>query len=129
MAMSSELQIILDAYKTPSPFGEKGPNDMETIAIAAHDPGDKFKHVVVNMRGINGNTLVILGHVKKHLKRAGATPMELYLFMGNALAHDYEHALATVCQWVSITDVDPEPTRDAFQAFIDTALESKERLT
>jgi len=124
--MKDNLGLILDAYKTPSPFGKEGPNDMETIALAIHDPGDKFKHVVVNMRGVNGNTLVILGTVKQALKRAGATPMELYLFMGNALAHDYEHALATVCQWVTISDVDPKPEKDAFQAFIDIATESKE---
>lgn len=126
MEPRTDLHLILDAYRTPSPFGEEGPNDMETLAIAAHDPGDKFKHVVVNMRGVNGNTLVILGTVKAALKKAGATPMEIYLFMGNALAHDYEHALATVCQWVTVTDKAIEPTTDAWTAMLRIAGESKE---
>ena len=121
MGLDTDLQKILDAYRTPSPFGEEGPNEMELLAIAAHDPGDKFKHVVVNMRGVNGNTLVIVGTVKQALKKAGATPMEVWLFVGNALSHDYEHALATVCQWVTITDEAPPPEKDAWQAFLDTA--------
>lgn len=122
MGPDTELQKILDAHQTPSPFGEEGPNEMETLAIAAAmDPGDKWKHVVVNMRGVNGNTMVIVGTVKQALKKAGATPMDLYLFVGNALSHDYEHALATVCQWVTITDEEPKPRGDAWDAFIDTA--------
>jgi len=123
MGPDTELQTILDAYKTRSPFGKEGPTDMEVIALASYDPGDKFKDVVVNMRGVSGNTLVILGTVKRALKRAGATHMELFIFMGNALSNDYEHALATVCQWVTITDEDPKPTKDAWTAFLETAAE------
>lgn len=120
--MRDELSLILDAIRTPSPFGEEGPNAMETLGLAAAvDPGDKFKHVVVNMRGINGNTLVIVGLVKQALKRAGATPMELFCFVGNALSFDYEHALATVCQWVTITDEVPQTATDAWNGFVKTA--------
>ena len=123
---NDDLARIIDAYGTKSPFGKEGPNAMETIALASHDPKDKFKHVVVNMRGVNGNTLVILGTVKQALKKAGATPMELFLFMGNAMSHDYEHALATVCQWVTVTDQAPESTSDAWSAMVRIASKNKE---
>jgi hypothetical protein len=119
--MRDDLGLILDAYKTSSPFGEDGPNEMETLALAAYDPGNKFKHIVVNMRGVNGNTLVIAGVVKKALKRGGATPMEIFIFMGNMLSHNYEHALATVVKWVTITDQDPEPQKDAWTAMLEIA--------
>jgi hypothetical protein len=124
--MKDNLGLILDALRTPSPFGEDGPNEMETLAIAAHDPGTKFKHVVVNMRGVNGNTMVILGVVKRALKSAGATPMELSLFLGNAMSGDYEHALATVVKWVTVSDKENQPRRDAWDAFVRCAEKESE---
>lgn len=124
--LNTNLHLILDAHNTPSPFGKEGPNEMEILAIASHSPGNKFKHVVVNMRGVNGNTLVILGTVKQALQKAGATPMELSLFIRNAMSGDYEHALATVCNWVTITDEEREPTKDAWTAFVDCATKNEE---
>jgi len=121
-----DLARILDAYGTSSPFGEGGPSSLDYLALAGYVPGNKFKHVVVNMRGVNGNTLVILGTVKQALRKAGATPMELFLFMGNAMSHDYEHALATVCQWVTVTDQAPESTSDAWSAMVRIASKNKE---
>ena len=125
MEPSTELQTILYAYRYPSPFGEDGPNEMETIALAAYDPGEKFKHVVVNMRGVSGNPLVVVGTVMKALARAGASPMELFLFKGNALANNYEHVLATVCRWVTVTDEEIKPTTDAWTAMVQIATRNK----
>jgi len=125
MEPDSELHTILYAYRYPSPFEEDGPNEMETLALATYEPGTKFKHVVVNMRGVSGNTLVIIGTVMKALARAGATPMELFLFKLNALSNNYEHALATVCEWVTVTDEEIKPTSDAWTAMVEIAGRNK----
>jgi len=121
-----ELRLILDAHRTPSPFGEEGPNEMEWLAIASYRPGDKFKHVTVPMRGINGNPLVIVGWVKEHLRRAGATPTELWLFVRYALAGDYDNVLATAAEWVTLTDEREQPKRDAWDALVNAATKKNE---
>jgi len=123
----SDLSLILDVYQTPAPFDKKeGPNPLQHLAFAAYDPRSKFKDVVVNMRGVNGNVLVIVGTVKKALAGAGATPTELFLFVGDALSGDYEHALATIYRWVTITDEEPKETPDAWQAFVEVASKEDE---
>jgi hypothetical protein len=127
MSSPQELSLILEAYRCPSPFGEEGPNAMETMAIASYAPGDKFKHVVVNMRGLSGNALVIVGTVMKALARAGATSTERWIFRGNALSNNYEHVLATVVQWVTVVDEEPERTKDAWTAMVEI-VKSKEGL-
>jgi hypothetical protein len=63
-----------------------------------------FKHVEVNMRGVNGNVFMILGTVKRALSRAGATPFQLSVFIHRAQSGDYEHALSTCAKWVTIVD-------------------------
>jgi len=125
MEPSTELQTILHAYRYPSPFGKEGPNEMETLALVAYSPGTKFKHVVVNMRGVNGNTVVIVGTVMKALALAGATQIEVYLFKLNALSNNYEHALATVLDWVTVTDKEIKPTTDAWTAMVEIAGRNK----
>jgi hypothetical protein len=119
MSSPDDLSKILDVLRTPSPFGEDGPNAMETLAIAAHSVGTKFKHVVVPLRGVNGNTLVIVGTVKKALQRAGANSTELALFVGDALSGDYEHMWKTVLEWVSISDEANKPRADAWDGLLD----------
>jgi len=115
-----DLGLILDVHRTPSPFGEEGPNEMETLAIAAYEPSS-YKHVVVNMRGVNGNAMVIVGTVKKALQRAGASKLDLACFVGQALAGDYENVLATVAAWVTISDEPTVKSNDAWDAFVQCA--------
>ena len=122
--MSDDLAKILDVHRTPSPFKRDKLSPLEKLALTAYDP-PSYKHVVVNMRGVNGNTMVIVGTVKLALKRAGASALDLSMFVSECLSHDYEHALATVCKWVTITDEAPEPTDDAWSGFLRVA--SQER--
>jgi hypothetical protein len=122
--MSDDLAKILDVHRTPSPFKRAKLSPLEKLALTAYDP-PSYKHVVVNMRGVNGNTMVIVGTVKLALKRAGASALDLSMFVAECLAHDYEHALATVCTWVTITDEAPAPTDDAWSGFLKVAGQEK----
>lgn len=112
-----DLALILDVHRTPNPFGKGELNAMETLALAAYEP-PCFKHVVVNLRGMNGNAMVIVGNVKLALKRAGASQLDLALFVGEALSGNYENVLATVVKWVTVTDEVPKPTDDAWGAMM-----------
>jgi hypothetical protein len=118
--MRDDLTLIIEVMEArkSSPWGEDGPNAMETLAIASYFPDNKFKHVVVNMRGMNGNALVVVGHVRKALQQGGATPEEVAIFVGNALGNDYEHLLATVVEWVTVTNEVQTPTDDAWGAMM-----------
>jgi len=125
MGDDTDLGLVLDVHRTPCPF-DLPMNEMETLALASYIP-PSYKHVVVNMRGVNGNTFVIIGTVKQALKKAGASPLDLFIFVGECIAHDYEHALATVAKWVTITDAVPEPYKnDAWSAFVDCATKDEE---
>lgn len=75
-----------------------GPNPLETIAAYASD----YKHVTVNLYGVNGNTIVIVGKVRQALKRDGAPTAVLDVFSKEALSGDYDHAIATCMDWVNI---------------------------
>lgn len=114
--MSDDLKKILGVATAKSPWGPEGPNEMEVIAISSYEPD--FKHVVVNMRGVDGNAMVIVGTVRSALSRAGATPKELAIFVGEALSGDYENVLATVVKWVTVVD-EPVKRNDAWSAMVD----------
>ena len=133
-----DLTLIIDAKNTPMPKLPEIPagcNAMERIAYEvqrgeAEDElrddlleileeaveGGLYKHVEVNMRGVSGNALVIVGAVKQALHRAGAPKEHIQAFVGFALCDDYENVLATCNKWVSIVD-EPVKTGDALAAF------------
>ena len=116
--MSEDLRLILEVHKTMGLFGEEGLSEMQIIAICAYDPKNKFKHVVVPLRGVNGNTMVVLGTVRNALEAAGATEEEIFIFLFNAMNGDYEHAKATVVEWVTVSDeIPPTIKNDAWSAF------------
>lgn len=73
-------------------------------AILAGEYDGAYKHVKVNMRGVNGNVFMILGTVKKALGRAGVDPFHILVFMHRAQEGTYKDALATCAKWVTITD-------------------------
>lgn len=141
--MRDELGTILDAYKTP-PLTldlKKLPKDAPEMAVIAHEYAKGkaedelklklakvvlaaeydglYKHVEVNMRGVNGNTMVILGTIKRALKRAGAKPFHVQVFMHRAMSGDYEHVLKTCAKWVTIVDrrIEEHHAGSAFTAF------------
>lgn len=132
-----DLTLIIDAEDTPMPKLPEIPeecNAMERIAyevqrgeaedeladslleIVGEVENGLYKHVKVNMRGVSGNALVIVGSVKLALLRAGAPKEHVQAFVGFALCDDYENVLATCNKWVSIVD-EPKREGDALAAF------------
>ena len=85
------------------------------VVLAAEYDG-AYKHVEVNMRGIDGNAFMILGTVKKVLNKAGAPKFHVEVFMHRAKEGDYQHLLATCTKWVTIVD-QPIHGRAAADAF------------
>ena len=120
-----DLGLILEVMAFRKTWMAVERNAMETLAIASYYPGDKFKHVVVNMRGMNGNALIIVGNVKKALHRAGASHDEVGIFIGNAMANNHEHLLATVVEWVTVVNRVDEPSDDAWSSMMNI-IEAKE---
>ena len=84
-------------------------------AVLATDYDGLYKHVKVNMRGVNGNVFQVLGTVKRALQRAGATPFHVQVFYHRAMQGTYEDALKTCAMWVTIVDENVE--RCAASAF------------
>jgi hypothetical protein len=126
--MKDDLGTILDALHT-KPLHldlKKLPRDANPLMVLAHeaakvDAYDDFKlklakvvvdceydglykHVEVNMRGVNGNVFMILGTVKRALQKAKADPYHVEVFMHRAMSGNYEHALSTCSKWVTIVD-------------------------
>jgi len=135
--MKDDTTHCIDVVRTPMPKLPEIPdtdNGMELIAhtVARADAEDAlkprllgikklamaglYKHVEVNMRGVSGNALVIVGTVKSALHSAGAPKDHIQAFVGFALCGDYENVLATCAEWVTITSKRDSET-DAFTAF------------
>lgn len=63
----------------------------------------KYPKVKVKLVGEDGNAFSILGRVILALKRAKVEASELDAFKAEATAGDYDHLLATVSKWVSVS--------------------------
>ena len=59
--------------------------------------------VEVPLTGVNGNAFVIIGAVRKALRRAGVLPSEIERFTEDATSGNYDNLLQTCFKWVSIT--------------------------
>jgi len=136
--MKHDMTHCLDVMRTPMP---KLPeisdteNGMQLIAetVARADAEEElgksiqaikslaeaglYKHVEVNMRGVSGNALVIVGAVKTALKQAGAPFAHIQAFVGFALCDTYENVLRTCATWVSIVDEPLDHKTTALDAF------------
>lgn len=62
----------------------------------------KYPNIIVNLIGQDGNAFLILGLVKKELKRAKIPSDEIDEFMTEATRGDYDHLLQTVMEWVVV---------------------------
>lgn len=110
---SDGLHIILDVTSHTPP--KKVP-DMQLVALAAMD--DEFKHVVVNLWGVDGNAFIVMGTVKKALQKAGASHLQVSYFLSQCMSGDYENLLAVCNKWVTLAHFEPdEPTGGAWDAF------------
>jgi hypothetical protein len=63
----------------------------------------KYSDVKVSLDDIDGNAFVLLAHVRRELRRAGASEEEIQEFTDEATADDYDHLLGTITRWVDIT--------------------------
>ena len=60
----------------------------------------KYPEVEVDLVGEDGNAYSILGRVQKAMRRAGLPKDEIDAYLKEATAGDYNHLLATTCEWV-----------------------------
>lgn len=56
----------------------------------------------VKLVGQDGNAFVILGLCRRAAKKAGWTAEQIKAFMDEATNGDYNHLLATACDWFDV---------------------------
>lgn len=119
---SDGLHIILDVTSHTPP---KEVPDMQLVALAAMD--DEFRHVVVNLWGVDGNAFIVMGTVKKALQKAGATHLQVSYFLSQCMSGDYENLLAVCNKWVTLAHFEPkQDSGSAWEAFKNSCLKGDE---
>lgn len=61
-----------------------------------------YPDITVDLIGEDGNAFMILGRVRKALRRAGAPSGDIAAFTAEATAGDYDHLLSTVNRYVNV---------------------------
>lgn len=118
--MNDDTHLILDVLSTRAP---EDPSALELLALA----DASYKHVLVNLWGVNGNALVIVGTVKKALKRAGASLLEQAAFVSQCMSGDYDNVLATCNEWVTLIHKQPDGDEgSAWRAFENACTKNSE---
>jgi hypothetical protein len=66
----------------------------------------KYPNIIITMdlEGEDGNAFVIMGHVSKRLKMAGATKEEISQYTMDCMSGDYDNLIAVQSKWVSFND-------------------------
>lgn len=59
--------------------------------------------VRVKLVGNDGNAFSIMGSVVKGMRKAGATKADIDAFHKEAMSGDYNHLLATACEYVEVS--------------------------
>jgi hypothetical protein len=61
------------------------------------------KHnITVTLLGTDGNAMMLIGEVRKALRKNGVTNHECSLFVEEAMSGDYDHVLQTCMEWVEV---------------------------
>jgi hypothetical protein len=63
----------------------------------------KYSNVEVELSSCDGNAFVIVGAVRRALRRAGVSAVELDEFSREATSGDYDHVLQTCMAWVDVS--------------------------
>lgn len=63
----------------------------------------KYPNVKVQLSNMDGNAYVIIGAVRKALRRAGVPDVEIDQFSNEAKSGDYDHLLQTAMAWVNVS--------------------------
>lgn len=58
--------------------------------------------VEVRLVGTDGNAFALMGQVVRGLRKAKAPQEDIDAFMKEATAGDYNHLIATCCEWVDV---------------------------
>ena len=66
------------------------------------DIAPKYPKVAVKLVGKDANAFGIVGKVAAAMDDAGVPQSEIDAFMHAAMAHDYDHLLRTVMNWVVV---------------------------
>jgi hypothetical protein len=66
------------------------------------DMAAKYPKVAVKLVGKDANALSIVGKVATAMDGVGVPQSEIDAFMHAAMAHDYDHLLRTVMNWVVV---------------------------
>lgn len=62
----------------------------------------KYPEIEVDLVGQDGNAFVILGAVRRAMRRAGVSSEEIDSFDDEATSGDYDHLLSTCMEWVTV---------------------------
>jgi hypothetical protein len=66
----------------------------------------KYPNIIITMdlEGESGNAFVIMGHVSKRLKMAGATKEEISQYTMDCMSGDYDNLIAVQSKWVNFNE-------------------------
>ena len=62
----------------------------------------KYLDITVKLIGQDGNAFNILGICRRAMKRANLSESEIEAFTTEATSGDYNHLLATCCEWFNV---------------------------
>lgn len=62
----------------------------------------KYPDITVQLVGLDGNAFSILGRCRAAMKRAHLPESEINEFTKEAVSGDYNHLLATCCEWFNV---------------------------
>jgi len=62
----------------------------------------KYPEIEVELSGIDGNAMSIMGATTKALRRGGVPKEEQELYFKEATSGDYDNVISTTMKWVSI---------------------------
>lgn len=65
--------------------------------------GPYYPNVHVQLTGLNGNAFVLIGAVRRALRRAGMPATGIEEFTAEASAGDYDALLRTCMRWVDVS--------------------------
>ncbi len=63
----------------------------------------RYPDIEVKLIGEDGNAYVILGTVRRAMRRGGVPDAEVDEFTKEATSGDYDHLLATCMRWVEVS--------------------------
>lgn len=59
--------------------------------------------IEVQLTGVDGNAWMVMGVVRKALRRAGVSTVEIEKYSEESMSGDYDNLLAVAFRWVSVS--------------------------